>query len=840
MSVTRFIIPISEVESHDCPQVGGKAASLATLRHAGLAVPEGFVVTVAAYQYALANAGLDDTDPQQLRDAILQMSLSPDLELAIKRAYYMMASDIEPDPAVAVRSSATTEDLAYASFAGQQDTFLNVRGEKPLLEAIRACWASLWSPRAIEYRRVWTDGVQPAIAVLVQRMVPAEAAGVAFSVHPVTGEEVIVIEAVRGSGEALLTGAVEGDRYTFDKTSSREISAEYQTQRVLDQTKVRTLAETVQALETSCGHAVDVEWALFKGKFYFLQARPVTTRVADVFTDIIPGDDYLWTAGFLNERFPAPVSPLGWSVIREVLEPLAFRDPLRYLGAAWPKNIPITKLYRGHPYVNAQIFWTLYKVFPTCLLPEDAYRFFPGGDMSLRRTVVYPRGLLDPSFLVSMLIHFIREPRVWSPWHNYRVWQKFTVEHGAEMSAISAQMAQIRQGLSDATTIWALVERVQRLNRRLLSLHRWSLTHAELTYTLLQRLLAAWVGAEQGRKWSAQLTAGLPNKSVEMDQALWELAGQLAHSSKSSGALASDPLLAAFLERFGHRSFSLDIHRPTFAEQPSQLLCLIAEMQTTGRPFFNARVSEEAYLSCRNTLRALPGGSFRVWLFDHLLSLVRRYMCLREDQRFYWQQALAVMRALFLTLGERMKVAGALQIPADIFFLTKDEARRWVEDDVHQSLAALVAERKSRFNILNREYEIAPDRAYPAFLRGNRPLYDCVNAAHEEWMGRPVSPGVARGRAVIVLQPGQFDKVSPGDILVTTSPDPGWTPIFGLLGGLVMERGGQLSHGAVVAREYGLPAVAGVAGVTAILQDGDEVLVDGLAGLVRRLRNSTE
>ncbi|MBC7262874.1 MAG: hypothetical protein H5T64_00775 [Chloroflexi bacterium] len=836
----RFVIPLSAVNPEDIRLVGGKAASLAALRQAGLTVPEGFVVTVAAYQHALASAGLDEVDPQQLQKAIPKIPLSQDLQRAILRAYRALASDDEPEPDVAVRSSATTEDLAYASFAGQQDTILNVRGERRLLEAIQACWASLWSPRAIEYRRAWADGSQPAMAVLVQRMVPAEAAGVVFSVDPVSGEEVIVIEAVRGSGEALLAGAVEGDRYAFDKTSSQEISAEYRTQRVLDPTQVRTLAQTVQALEANWGHAVDVEWAMAGGEFYFLQARPITTQAGDFFTDVIPGDNYVWTAGFLNERFPAPVSPLGWSVIREVLEPLAFCDPLHYLGTSLPKDFPITKLYRGHPYVNAQIYWTLYKVFPAFLLPEDAYRFFPGGDTSLRRTVAYPRGLFDPSFLVSMFLHFIHEPQIWSPWHNYRVWQEFTAEHEAEIRAIRAQVVQMRQELPETAAIWALVERVQRLNRRLLSLHRWSLIHAELTYTLLQRLLAAWVGTEQGRAWTALLAAGQSNKSVETDQALWELAAQAAHSSKNVEALASDPAFTAFLEHFGHRSFSLDIYRPTFAEQPHQVLCLITEMQMTGKPLSSQRASEAAYRSCRNALRSLPGGRFRVWLFDHLLSLVRRYMCLREDQRFYWQRALAIMRALFLLLGECMRASGALKAPDDIFFLSKDEVRQWVEGDIQQSHVALVAERKSRFETLNREYEIAPDRAYPAFLRGNRPLYERLEATHEEWIGRAVSPGVARGRAVVVLQPGQFDKVSPGDILVTISPDPGWTPIFGLLGGLVMERGGQLSHGAVVAREYGLPAVAGVAGATTALHDGDEVLVDGLAGVVRRLRNSTE
>lgn len=552
-------------------------------------------------------------------------------------------------------------------------------------------------------------------------------------------------------------------------------------------------------------------------------------------------DDYLWTSGFLNERFSEPVSPLGWSVVRELLEELAFREPLRYMGYPQADSLPITKLYRGQPFVNGTVFQVLYKPFPDFLLPEDAYRYFPGGDTSLRKKASYPPSIFAPRFLLSLLRAFLCDAQNWSPWHNYRQWARFTVEHQREMAAIAEQVQELREAGEKASleALWQVIEQAQELNRKLLALHRWSLTHADLTYTLLRKLAAAWLGTEQGTKLCAALVLGLPNKSLEADQALQKLAG-VASGEEYEAALA------AFLARYGHRSFSLDIYRPNFAADPTQVTELV-ESLAEGKSNLESRISnledgaqqrEAAYNLVRKALAKGPVlslsnglvGTLKMAVFDHVLGLARSYMPLREDQRFYWQETLAAMRELFLLIGDKLVAEGLLKDRGEVFFSTKDEIETYVKGrgdfPSHE-----VRNRAREFQQLQGQHELAPHLTYPAFLIGNRPLG--VSESREQVLvGRPVSPGLRRGPVKVVSTPSQFSKVQAGDIMVTRSTDPGWTPIFALLGGLIMESGGQLSHGAVVAREYGLPAVAGIAGATQLLHDGQVVLVDGLSGTV--------
>jgi len=558
-------------------------------------------------------------------------------------------------------------------------------------------------------------------------------------------------------------------------------------------------------------------------------------------------DDYLWTSGFLNERFSEPVSPLGWSVVRELLEELAFRDPLRYMGYPQADSLPVTKLYRGHPFVNATVFQVLYKPFPDFLLPEDAHRYFPDGDTSLRKKASYPPSIFAPRFLLSLLPAFLRDAQNWLPWHNYRQWARFTVEHQREMAAIAEQIQRLREGGGGVSleACWPVIEQAQELNRKLLALHRWSLTHADLTYTLLRKLTAAWLGEEQGTEICAALVSGLPNKSLEVDQELQKLAEVLPRREQDERPGEEyEAALAAFLARYGHRSFSLDIYRPNFAADPAQVIKLVESLvegkSNLQSPTSNlqsnlkdgARQQKAAYDLVKEAIAKGWVGRLKMAIFDHVLGLVRRYMPLREDQRFYWQETLAAIRELFLLIGDRLVAAGLLKDRREVFFATKDE----IEAYVMKGRGSFpnydeVRSREGEFRQFQGEHEIAPHLTYPAFLVGNRPL-DVSEGREQVLIGRPVSPGLKQGPVKVVITPRQFNKVRAGDIMVTKSTDPGWTPIFGLLGGLIMESGGQLSHGAVVAREYGLPAVAGIAGATRLLHDGQVVLLDGLAGTV--------
>lgn len=868
----RFILWLDEIESRDKSRVGAKAFNLAEIRRAGFVVPASFCITAAAYQDFVTLNGLDSAinellhTPQQdvpgaasaLQEAFRRGQISAQVRGPIVSAYRQLRASCAPGvQGVAVRSSASAEDWPTASFAGQQATLLNVTYEEQLLRAVLECWASLWSPQAVAYRLHQGLREAPTMAVLVQCMVNAESAGVVFSQDPLSGEEKVIIEAMFGLGEAIVSGATEFDRYTVDRTTCLEsepplighkrqqhlmspgggvqiadIPAKLERARVLTEEQVRQVAATALALEHHFGCPQDLEWAFAEERLHLLQARPITTATRSFFTDVIPSDDYIWTSGFLNERFPLPVSPLGWTLIQGLLERLAFRDPLRYLGLRGVENLSITKLYRGHPYVNLFVFQTLYRVFPDWLLPEDAWRYFPSGRTELRRAVRYPLFLFDPRFLLSMARHFWESPRAWSPWHNHRAWADFVRRHDRRSEELDASYRALLAESGDIQQIWEIVEAAQELNTELLALHRWGLTCADLTYSLLRRLVRSFTERADAMTLCTQLVTGLPNKSVEMNDSLYDLAQHMDDSA------AISTKLAAFVAQFGHRSFYLDIYHPTFGEQPAQVLDLVQCLRSqAGQPRpDHAAKREEA----RRVLRAEAGrgplGRMKRGIFDHVLYLTQCYVPLREDQRFYWQRTLAMQRKLFLLLGKRMTDLRVLQQEGQVFFLTLAEIETYVRGQTRgEQYAELAKSRQQQFERLCRESEAAPDHAYPPFLRGNRPWPLEPHERENLLQGRGVSPGLGRGRAVILRSPAELNRVKRGDVLVTQTLDPGWTPVFALLNALVLEHGGQLSHAAVVAREYGLPAVTGIPHVTELLHDGEMLLVDGTAGYVSRI-----
>ncbi|MBM4431727.1 MAG: hypothetical protein FJ026_15495, partial [Chloroflexi bacterium] len=668
----------------------------------------------------------------------------------------------------------------------------------------------------------------------------------------------LLIEAAFGLGENVVRGETEVDRYVVRRETGQEseppviahkqsqhilapggglqpaeVPAEQRDARVLGSQQVQQLTATILALERTLGGPQDVEWAWAGQQLYLLQSRPITTQPEDFFTELVTEEDSTWTSGFLNERFPLPVSPLGWSVVQELLEELAFRDPLRYLGTPHLDRLRITRLYRGHPYVNMFVFQTLYRLFPDSLLPEDASRYFPAGKTELRHRVSYPSSLFDPRFLCSMLRHLARTPRVWSPWHNDRVWARFVLDHDRRSQELETQWLALQKDSPSTERIWAAIAAAQELNRELLSLHRWSLTIADLAYTLLRRLLRAWARAEEWLSLCTHLVTGLPNKSLQVDHALRRLA-------EIQDPAAFDQALLAFLAAYGHRSFCLDIHHPTFAEEPDQVVELVRRVRSSlegEEKVVTARRdagAEEARIRARQLCGSGPAGWAKRAAFDQILNLTRRYMPLREDQRFYWQRTLAQMRRFFLLMGRCMAADQVIAQAEDIFFLTKAEVEAYaLGHSSGKGYKALTGSRKQQFAQLGEEFRAAPDWAYPPFLQGNQPL-QVQSPAHVQLRGRAVSPGLARGPVVVLLSPAELGRVRAGDILVTRSVDPGWTPIFALLSALVVEYGGQLSHAAVVAREYGLPMVAGVTGATRLLHNGDQVVVDGLNGIVAK------
>ena len=513
--------------------------------------------------------------------------------------------------------------------------------------------------------------------------------------------------------------------------------------------------------------------------------------------------EILWTSGFINERLPAPISPLGWSFIGPFIEELALRDPLRFLGYPQAETIPLTRLWHGHPYANGLAYQILYKIFPDSILPEDTYRYFPDGDARIRKRAPYPRWADAPRLIFSLLHAFASDPFNVSPLNNYRHWARYTREYDGRIADLRARLDPLADAESRA--LFAMLREVKQTHRGVLRIHRWSLIDADLTFGLLKR----WVGGER----AARLVADVPNKTLEVDADLRNLP------------------LAEFLTKHGHRSFSVDIAVPTFAEEPGQLERLL---QTTDVIRQTTDQDVSSFIS-----RSGPSSFVRCLIAQLILPLARKYIALREDQRYHWQKSLAVSRQLYLMLADRLVADQVIAERAAVFYATHPELEEYFVSELPKAdLARMIEMRQAEWRGYRREFEQAPTTAYPAFLLGDGPL-NSVGAtravARQQWRGRAVSPGVARGAARVLQSASELGQVQRGEILIAPATDPAWTLVFARIAGLVVERGGVLSHSAVVAREYRLPAVAGIPGIVNEIRNGEMIEVDGSNGIVNRV-----
>ena len=538
-------------------------------------------------------------------------------------------------------------------------------------------------------------------------------------------------------------------------------------------------------------------------------------------------DEILWTSGFLNERILAPISPLGWSHIGPFIEELALREPLRFLGYLNAATMPLTRLWHGLPYVNARAFHIFYKVFPDFLLPEDAYRYFPNGDVSLRHRAPYPRWRDAPRVILSLLRAFLADPFNVSPLHNYRHWARYTRTHDAHIAALRARMDAWTR--AEPREIFDALREVMQLHRGVLRIHRWSLIDAELTFGLLKRLAAAWIDRERVNEIVARLVADVPNKTLEVDAALRALTNDEGRTKDE---------WEAFLAEHGHRSFSVDIAVPTFAEAPEQIARLLPVTDDEGRRPEDERRTTDDFPSLLSHLSSFP----KRILFNWVLSLARHYLALRENQRYAWQKSLALARRLYLMLAEHLIADGVITEREAVFYATHDELVAYFEARLPGAeLARTIAARQVEWHEYARTFAQSPATAYPPFLCGDAPLHDVgarsprPSSRVTQWRGRAISAGVGRGVARVVHTASELARVQPGDVLVAPATDPAWTPVFARLAGLVVERGGVLSHSAVVAREYRVPAVAGIANIVAEIREGEIVEVDGNRGIVSRI-----
>lgn len=791
----RPLTTLDDVGPGDAARVGGKAFNCARLRRAGIAVPEGVVLTT---------------------DATGQPLDLPDL--------HDWLATLPPETRLAVRSSATDEDGAGHSFAGIHETRLNV-APAGVPEAVRACWASVASPQALVYRRErGLPTADPQIAVLVQRMVEPGAAGVAFTVNPISGatDELLINGAV-GPGEALVSGQVEPDEFRLRK-SGETLSARIVHRRPsLSAGQLAELAELLVRIEALSGTPQDVEWCHDGRQFWIVQSRPVTTASG------ARRIDTEWTRANLREVFPDLPSPLAAAWTRDALNE-AWRALYGRLVAPAGERGPVTAVFCGRLYFNVDQLRHMCRgagFAPATVLRSLGHQddIAPADEVAGRRRVrELVRVAPDLARLAGLQLTVGRQ---------VRAQMRRTARTARQLESEDLETLSERE-------LWAVVPAAAAQlvdDLRLVLLLGGTLSQTEA----ILRAICARVGFPYERLVHTFVAAG--EKSVSAQQG-FDLLG-LARIARDQGGMGAAPFLAAFedfLARYGHRGrYESDPSIPRYREDPAPLLFAIrAHVDAPECPdpaIIAQRQDDEAARAWMEFERRLSPASRRLLVgpVRWLLRRAKRLYLWREGCRSEMMRLGAVHRARHLMVGGRLVARGWLGAVDDYFLLTLDEIGRAIDDPTTgPGLVALVARRKAErerwarldMPLLVRESQL------PALARGASAAPDETGA--DTLRGLCVSPGYAEGEVVVMRDPGEFARMKRGAILVAPAIDPAWTPLFTLAAGVVVEVGGTLSHASTVAREYGLPALANVRHATRVLKDGDRVRLDATHGWVAR------
>ena len=843
----QFIKHFSEIDETDLPHVGGKGLNLGKLTRAGFRVPQGFCVTTDAYRFSVQNL------PEQNADAIKTLVLAPELITEIQAVHEKLQT-----ATVAVRSSATAEDLAEASFAGQQDTFLNVTPDE-LLDALKACWASLWSERAIAYRE--TQGIaddELAMAVVIQEMCEADVSGVLFTVSPLR-TDVAIVESNWGLGESVVSGAITPDSFLMSRETDailerniarkREMVTEAGVRQVPDDrqeipsltdAQLQALTQLGTRVETFYGQPMDIEWALSDEQFVLLQARHITTPSSSTtpasptpevdqeaveklrekeiqrLETLAEVDGTVWCHYNLAEVLPAPL-PMTWAIIKDFMSGAgglgrAYRG-LGFHPSTSVESNGILDLICGRIYVNLNREAELYfEGFPFAH-DFDTLKQNPQQAMYAQAQTDIKRS--PASFWLKLPLHIVRMSRAEMRLRRMRsnFDQMLTADaFPAFQAEVEAERDLSYTDLSDAE----LVAKFEMWRAKTLDDFAPKALMATLLAAFsLHRLEAALqkhTNETTAKTLASRLISGLSgNLTVETNEKLWQVA-------------TGDFAFTDFLKDYGHRAVDeFELARPRWREDTTYLERMIVSFQQdaseTGRQQHFERQTEQ-HASAERDLSELLGDKTGVRKqVESELNFTRRYMPFRETAKFYLMLGYEQIRRALLELDNRHELDGG------IFYLVPDELRRLIAgDDFGDTIAARRIERERMLQI-----EL-PDVIFSDSLAEIGTSGSTEVA--ETYTGVGVSAGIAQGKACVLLSPSDVRPSDRGYILVCPSTDPAWTPLFLHAAGLVMERGGILSHGAVVAREYGVPAVANIPNATRLIADGQTLQIDGNQGIV--------
>ncbi len=886
-------IDIAASECRDHSLVGGKACNLAVLRQNGFDVPDGFVVTTdgyiehtsselisAAVRSCLQNATSREESLLQeasvkVRQAIDDVDLPKGLVEAIRDAYERLGGG-----PVAIRSSATAEDLPDASFAGQYDTFLNIEGVERICETVKKCFASMWTRRAVAYRsnnEIPQDGT--ALAVVVQKMVKPRSAGVLFTKNPLSdnGDE-MMIESNFGLGESVVSGRAVPDRYIvakeldgyslvskeigtkdtiidlnedgFEGVKTIELPRERGEDSSLSDGQALHLAEVGASIEALFGYPQDVEWAIDETeRLHILQSRPVTTsRVRQCSDDVI-----LWTRGYSDDYWNDDVTPLFFDLLGDQLT-FIVNDELNDIMGYQDMPSELLKLYKAHAYFNVEVLKKkVQNEIPPFLRSDDLLNYFPEGSGPYGKETMKRM----PFNLKSRLLAEIRvmlyddnggmtkTSSVYNDWTD-NVFVPYCQKLDRDFERLQ-KAASAKEILAHADDLDRVMMSHFRLVRYGIPVHNIGMNL--ITHYLLKRFL----GERAAAILFPVLVSELDHKTNETNKRLNELASLARDDSELAELISETPsdvlydrirtvdsessrifteAYDGFIDDFGDRGFTREPYYPRWRESSQHVFDIIKALVSGQHSAVNRtdkRIKIERGQAERLVKRELQKqafGSFKWLLFSAILSFARTYTVFRENQRFNLDRWITRNRRLFLILGERLVNQDYLDKSIDIFFLHRNEIRRIVDGSTSLSKPEIRELARERHDEFKRYENITP----PKFLEGSREFNDPLPESTGRLIGIPASQGIVSGTIRVLNSVADISQVRAGEILVVPRTDPGWTPVFSRIGGLITETGGILSHGAVVSREYGIPAITNVRKACQLLETGQTVTLNGSEG----------
>lgn len=874
----KYLLTWEEAFQSGVSLVGGKGWNLGRLDRYGFSIPQGGVLNAKAYdEYIKHNQlqeivgnlisstaleNLDEADVKdrlgQLREKIMVGSMPP--SIAEELSGWLNSRD-GLKKAWAVRSSSVAEDSEKASFAGIHDSFLNVCGLDDILSAVKGCYASLWSPRAVAYRKKMNiSDTDVKTAVVVMKMVEAKAAGVGFTCDLLSGrQDVMVVNANFGLGESVVSGTVEPDTYYLEAEAinagprliARKIgrkqgmtirrenegtqfieSAEISSQQVLRDKEIeklgRLLLRVFDALGNSEKHQ-DVEWVYDGREFVLVQARPVTTLPRKTFP-VLKNQPDIWSNGNYRDAVPMVQSPLNRRLMKNIIDTIHYTSFTR-LDYQLPDGIQFSRFYNGRLYCNLPAYqWGMYDSMGS--RPEGFNVFWGGHQPTIDIGDLKPQpGFENRAMEFGALVNQARQ-------NSAKIWEQVStsvrkitekrLEHWTDQDFITRydELGRITGALANEFNSLAAVG---------------SMPVVFLLETLnkyfegreLMMLNALMVGGTEGIT-----SADQGYKLVE----LAEITRKDADAAKYLSGTSFDPLVweelpecsvfkqafCEFIKEYGHRAvYELDIINPRWNEDPTYLLGIIqSTMNTADLGKLREEQKEKqkrAWLEIKDKVPASEHSSIR-----DLIRESQAGAAVREKTKSMLALIMNTYRIIARELGHRFYERALIKEPDDIFFCTWPELFSVLSCEWDgRGIQDLIAVRKDWMREM--ESLAPPDVIYGETPKFTEPI---TGGSNNCLVGVPVATGKSSGSVRLISHPDEGGRLQPGEVMVAPSTDPGWTPLFLKAGAVVMETGGFLSHGAIVAREYGIPAVVNIPGVMGILEEGQTIVVDGDNGKI--------